>query len=103
MTTESKGYRKPWTNGAKAYPEVDTKAGMKAAIYRKRNAFEAIVRPGTPLYRTQKCAICGEALSTEEGYAFVSLSPKAKTATFKHYNCAWTALFTQIASIKIGA
>lgn len=105
-------YRKPWTEGAHAYPEVDSVKGVEQSMYRKRNGFTAITRQGKPLYERGKCAVCGgplkglytaggSAVSKPDSYAFVDVSPKARTYVLKHYYCAWQMTMEGIVALRV--
>lgn len=93
-------YRKPWTNGAKAYPEADTLADVVESMKRKRKSYTILVShegvAGMP------CAACGYPLDGEyplnpgepkmvrdNGRAYCDVNPTRKTAVIRHYYCAW--------------
>lgn len=107
MTTTATTYRKPWTGGAKAYPEADDLAGVAASMYRRRNRYLLHVRNSTPEIGKRLCPTCGLRLDAPQGYSKPDefstwhIDPKARTAVAQHYVCSWQTLFNQIAAIHL--
>lgn len=96
-------YRKPWTGGAKAYPEIDSLADLPAATYRKRNTFIAHIPRGDAEVDALPCATCSQPLGgPAEGsdkvdrWTTITISPRAKRYVLQHYVCSWQTLMTDI-------
>jgi hypothetical protein len=107
MTTKP-NYRKPWTNGAHAYPEADNLAGVKASMYRRRKPYMLHVSNATKAIGNRPCDHCGKPLSAiAEGslhpdmWSTWTIDPRTKRASAMHYACSWTALLTRVYSIRL--
>lgn len=104
------GFRKPWQNGAKAYPEADTLEALWQGVKRKRNRLTVLVRKAALVGRP--CGVCGIAVDqpyevnpgrgdyrTDGDFIYVDVNPRAKTAVPKHYYCGWGQLLQQITDL----
>lgn len=107
LTETRPAYRKPWTHGAKAYPQADSLDAMVAGTKRARNPLT--VHVAWSGLTDVKCACCGGALdeaycapgmSTDvvdsTGYAYVDYDPRTKRAVVRHYYCAWAGTMTEV-------
>lgn len=93
--------RKPWENGAKAYPQADTIDDVVEYAKRKRNPFT--IHLSHVSCGNDPCAACGYPLAGEyplnpgepkmvkdtTGYAYCDVNPRKKTYAVRHYYCAW--------------
>lgn len=106
MTTRP-AYRKPWTHGAKAYPQADSLAAMVDGTKRCRKPLTVHVAHAGLV--GEKCAGCGGAFDAdytapgmtgttrdELGYAYVDYDPRTKRAVARHYYCAWAGVMDQV-------
>lgn len=98
-------FNKAWTGGARAYDEADTVEAALAAYRRCRTDKHFILR-GDVAGLT--CSGCGRDMADDpadldsyKGNRAV-YHAKTKTVSVRHYTCAWGALLTEVAKIKIG-
>lgn len=109
LTETRPAYRKPWTFGAKAYPEADNLAAIVTGTKRARNPLTVRV-PHAGLV-DERCACCGLALDAEypvspnqpdtlvrdeSGMAMVDYDPRTKRAIVRHYYCAWAGTIGEV-------
>jgi hypothetical protein len=107
-------YRKPWTNGAHAYPVADTFADFREGMKRKRKE-QWVLMPNTGEAGARPCSRCGIALrdpyphnegtpmefyKADEKSTWI-YTPRTKSAVGIHYGCSWGALFEAICAIKL--
>lgn len=79
-------FRKPWTDGARAYHEADTVEAAIEGFKRVRTVKDFILTNGGAADLT--CAGCGEGF---DGDAYAEYHPRTKTVTdVRHYVCRWT-------------
>lgn len=101
--TRAAGFRKPWTDGAKAYHEADTIADAIAGFRRVRTVKHFILTGTTddPI-----CSGCGETLSNDpaesENYRGnrCEYDPRTKSVVAFHYTCGWGRTLTAIANLR---
>lgn len=107
-TTVSKtpGYREPWTNGAKAYPEADTPEALLEGAKRKRKAF--MLHLSHEGFGDMPCVKCGIALADPypassdsstmhtDKWGTGHYSPKSKSLVVAHYYCSWNMLMNAV-------
>lgn len=96
-------YRKPWTGGAKAYPEIDSLADLEAACYRKRNRFMLHIPRGDAEVDASPCVTCGLRLDepapgskSPDRWTTGTVAPKARRIALQHYACSWQTLLTDV-------
>ncbi len=110
------GFRKPWTQGAYAYPEADTFAAALLGFAKKRKG-EIFHMTNSGEAGRQLCVVCGRRLDdvypTNPGEALgtkidtwstwtlrVSKDKNGKTVrqvgNGMHYGCSWSNLFSRI-------
>lgn len=107
-------FRKPWTNGAHAYPVADTFADFREGIKRKRKE-QWVLMPNTGEAGEKPCSICGvklrdpyahnagtpsEFYKADEKSTWI-YTPSTKNVVGVHYGCSWGALFSAIAQIRL--
>lgn len=85
--------RKPWTNGAGAYPELDNYTDLKEFTKRKRKKQMVIFTEHGDLLPV-KCAKCKKPITTRSNR--VDIYPKQKLVLPYHYECAWEVTFTAL-------
>lgn len=101
-------YRKEWTNGARAYPEADTFAGLKESMKRKRNTY-MVHMPNSGEAGAEPCSCCGVNLGDPyrvnsddaeptalDMQSTWTVNPKTKTAFGQHYYCSWGSLMQEV-------
>lgn len=106
-TNNRPAFRKPWTHGAKAYPEADTFAALAEGAKRKRKAF-LVHMPNDGEAGLRPCAVCGialrdpyavnagEAPSKTDTYSTWDYNPRTRRAVGMHYYCSWSALMRAV-------
>jgi hypothetical protein len=99
--TKTAGFRKPWTDGAKAYHEADTLDAMWAGIKRMRKPLT--VHVSHDALHGVVCAGCGHDVTgpnpdgkIDNGHAYVDADPKTRSALAYHYVCAWGATMNKV-------
>lgn len=105
-------YRKPWTNGAYAYPVADTFADFREGMKRKRKQ-QWVKMPNSGEAGDRPCSLCGIALrdpyASNPGGPLTQVddqstwiyTPSTKTAVGVHYGCSWGAIFNAICQIRL--
>jgi len=86
--------RKPWTNGAASYTQLDDHADLKEFVKRKRKKQMVIFTEHGNLLPV-KCAKCGKIINKEDGNR-VDVYPKQKLVLPYHYECAWEVTLTAL-------
>lgn len=100
-------FRKPWTHGAKAYPEADTFEALKESMKRKRkpylvhmtNAGEAGEKPcascGVPLREPYQVDPDSPKTRVDDNSTW-HVDPRSKRAYGQHYYCSWGSLMGRL-------
>lgn len=110
-------FRKPWQDGAHAYPEADTFADALEGFKRKRKSV-MFHMPNTGEAGDKKCVVCGGTLRDlpldreissgrttvytggapkPDRWSTWDYSPSRKSVgNGRHYTCSWAALMLQI-------
>lgn len=100
-------YRKPWTGGAKAYPEADTFADLAEGMKRKRKV-QMVHMPNDGEAGLEKCATCGVRLrmkyaankggpkTQQDKFSTWTYYPAKKVAVGQHYGCSWLTLMQDV-------
>jgi hypothetical protein len=110
-------FRKPWENGAKAYPEADTFADALEGFKRRRKSV-MFHMPNTGEAGEKICVVCNGRLAdlplegeiksgrttvytggtrTPDRWSTWDYSPKHKSVgNGRHYTCSWAALMLNI-------
>jgi hypothetical protein len=102
--SERPGFRNPWQNGAKAYPEADTLEALREGMKRKRKS--TIVHLSHEGFGNMPCATCGTALSAEYGdghsdrWGTGTYYPSTKRLIVQHYYCSWQTIMNDV--VKLG-
>lgn len=107
-------FRKPWTNGAYAYPVADTFADLREGMKRKRKE-QWVKMPNTGEAGDKPCSICGiklrdpypqnagtpmEFYKADDQSTWV-YTPRTKSVVGVHYGCSWNALLSAIVQIRL--
>jgi hypothetical protein len=105
-------FRKPWTNGAYAYPIADTFDDFREGMKRKRKE-QWVLMPNTGEAGDRLCSLCGVKLrdkyqlnpgglfDQQDKQSTWIYTPRTKTVVGVHYGCSWGAIFNAIAQIRI--
>lgn len=96
------GFRKPWEGGAKAYPQADTFAALRAGLRRRRKT-TVVHMPNEGEAGAEPCATCGVAL--RDAYAVNPRDTRTAVDDYstwtwlpgrglygQHYYCSWRSI-----------
>lgn len=98
------GFRKPWSEGARAYHEADTLADALEGFKRARTVKSFILTGTTD---DPPCAGCGAPLSDDParlaGYRGnrCTYHPRTRGIEARHYTCAWGSTLEAVAKIRV--
>ena len=122
VTATRPAFRKPWENGAHAYPEADTFAAAREGFRRVRKG-RMFHMPNTGEAGQESCAYCHgklaePALAAERGHGNGTRSESSASASVdrmstwhysaarktiyggQHYVCSWSNLLGDIAALR---
>lgn len=88
-------FRKPWTNGACAYVEVDTIKDAIQGFKRARLLQMFIITDKGVMNKKFTCAVCQKPVTVKTGNR-CDYYPREKKVLIMHYACAWSNLLHEI-------